>query len=155
MSCYWLNTLGFYLQIWKTLVKPLDICHFAVLADSEWRRSCCHEAALVISTDRRGAKHARDKGPLAYNSNKSTSAAKKLTICFTQCSTFLIWSSSQPPFCWEGSLSLFSFMIVLCMLGTCLLESMREREGKRHTKALSRLAVHWRMIHMTCYGKLC
>ena len=47
--------LGFFIcRFGKTLFYHLT---FAVLADSEWRRSCCHEAALVISTDGGGAKN--------------------------------------------------------------------------------------------------
>ena len=78
----------------------------------------------------------KGQGAPGIQQQQVNKCGRQLTICFTQCSTFLIWSSSQPPFCWEGSLSLFSFMIVLCMLGTCLLESMREREREKDTPKL-------------------
>lgn len=58
MAIDWKTFMFPNLQIWKTLLNHLTFA-VPVLADSEWRRSCCHEAALVISTDRRGAKHAR------------------------------------------------------------------------------------------------
>ncbi len=85
----------------------LDI---AVLADSEWRRSCCHEAALVISTDGRGANQgtlnhnmtrtmrgSRGKGTLAYNSIRNK-CCSQLKICFAQYSTFLCFPVRGHPF---------------------------------------------------------
>lgn len=106
----------FICRFGKPLLNHLTFAILPFLADSEWRRSCCHEAALVISTDRRGD---GTRGP--WHTTATSQQVRQTTHNLLH-PVFHVFDMFQ-----------FAATVLLCMFGTCLLESMRERERGKKT----------------------